>query len=131
VKRPSIVMLLAVTVLAAVSYGTAASGAVARAKQRSGVTGRVTAGPTCPVEQVGHPCPPRPVTATIKAQQGRRVVARARSDSNGHYAMTLAPGRYTLLVQTGSQFPRCPATAVSVPANQVVTADISCDTGIR
>jgi len=45
--------------------------------------------------------------------------------------MTLAPGRYTLVVQTGSQFPRCPTTPVTVPPNQMVTADISCDTGIR
>ena len=124
-------MLLAVAVAAAVSYGTAASGAVADRAPQSGVTGRVTAGPTCPVEQVGHPCPPRPVTATISAQKGRRVVTRTRSDSNGHYAMTLAPGRYTLVVQTGSQFPRCPTTPVTVPPNQMVTADISCDTGIR
>jgi 5-hydroxyisourate hydrolase-like protein (transthyretin family) len=95
------------------------------------VAGRVTAGPTCPVEQVGHPCPPQPVSATIKAQQARRTVTRTQSDSDGRYAMRLAPGRYTLVVQTGSQFPRCPTTPVTVPRNQVVTVDISCDTGIR
>ena len=129
-KRQSIVAALAITLCAVAALGTSA--AAARTRPVSGVSGRITASPTCPVEQVGHPCPPRPVTATIKAQKGKgRVVARARSDANGHYSMRLAPGRYTLVVQTGAQFPRCPTTPVSVPPNQVVTADISCDTGMR
>jgi len=139
-----------ITVVTATLAAAMCSTVAAAGTRTSGVTGRVTAGPTCPVERVDHPCPPQPVSATIKAQKtsrtfGRRcgssstikaqktsrTFARTRSDANGDYSMRLAPGRYTLVVQTGSLFPRCPATAVTVPRNQVVTADISCDTGIR
>src|SRR6266568_4634986 len=117
-----------ITVVTATLAAAMCSTVAAAGTRTSGVTGRVTAGPTCPVERVDHPCPPQPVSATIKAQKTSRTVARTRSDANGDYSMRLAPGRYTLVVQTGSLFPRCPATAVTVPRNQVVTADISCDT---
>ena len=73
----------------------------------------------------------RGVSGTIKAQKASRTVAHARSDANGTYSMRLAPGRYTLVVQTGSTFPRCPTTPVTVPRGQVVTVNITCDTGIR
>src|SRR5438552_3559846 len=49
------------------------------------VTGRVTAGPTCPVERVGHPCPPRPVVADVQARAAGRVVASTRSRADGTY----------------------------------------------
>jgi hypothetical protein len=131
-RRQSIASTFAVAIFAVVAYGTTASGAVTGAKQGSGVRGRITAGPTCPVERVGHPCPPRPVTAGIRAQRGGgQVVARTRSDGNGNYAMTLRPGRYTLVVETGSSFPHCPQTNITVPRHGFVTADIRCDTGIR
>jgi|SRR5437764_6336823 len=121
--------IVAITAAAAAAYGSPV--AAARTRPRSGVVGRVTAGPTCPVEEAGHPCPPQPVSGTIKAQKASRTVAHARSDANGTYSMRLAPGRYTLVVQTGSTFPRCPTTPVTVPRGQVVTVNITCDTGIR
>jgi len=121
--------IVAITAAAAAAYGSPV--AAARTRPSSGVAGRVTAGPTCPVEQVGHPCPPQPVSGTIKAQKASRTIARTRSDANGNYSMRLAPGRYTLVVQTGSTFPRCPTTPVTVPRGQVVTVNITCDTGIR
>jgi len=58
-------------------------------------------------------------------------VASTRSNSAGDYAMGLRPGRYTLVVDTGSTFPRCPTKAVTVAKGQSVRADIGCDTGIR
>ena len=126
------VALALVTVVAAAAYSSAAPGVVGRTRPTSAVTGTITAGPTCPVETIDHPCPPRPVSAGVAAQRrGGGVAARTHSDSNGRYAMRLAPGRYTLVVQTGSRFPYCPPTNVTVTRGQVVTADISCDTGIR
>src|SRR5438477_11763732 len=47
------------------------------------VTGRVTAGPTCPVERIDHPCPPRPVVADVQARAAGRVVAWTRSNLQG------------------------------------------------
>jgi hypothetical protein len=97
----------------------------------SGVRGRVTAGPTCPVERPDQPCPPRPVEARVDAFADNRQVAGTQADADGRYALTLPPGRYTLTATTGAELPRCNPTEVTVVANQVATADISCDTGIR
>ena len=97
----------------------------------SGVRGRVTAGPTCPVERPDQPCPPRPVDARVDAFADNRQVAGTQTDTDGRYALTLSPGKYTLMATTGGELPRCSPTEVTVVANQVTTADISCDTGIR
>jgi hypothetical protein len=98
----------------------------------SGVRGRVTAGPTCPVEREDQPCPPQPVSAEIEARdEGGHVAGKTHSREDGRYAMSLSPGHYTLVVVTGSQFPYCPDTPVEVRRGEVTTADIDCDTGIR
>jgi hypothetical protein len=98
----------------------------------SGVHGHVTAGPTCPVEQPGQPCPPAPVHGRVDAvDAGGGVLGTATTDSEGGYAIALPPGDYTLKVDTGATFPVCPDTAVTVPADGAAAADIGCDTGIR
>jgi len=97
----------------------------------TGAYGTVSAGPTCPVERVDHPCPPRPVSAEVDARQGGRTVASTTSNAQGDYSIRLAPGGYTLVVVTNSAFPRCNPVDVTVPPGSPVRADISCDTGIR
>lgn len=94
--------------------------------------GTVSAGPTCPVERINSPCPPRPVAAEIDAVDaaGQRA-GSTRSGADGTYRLALGPGTYVLTVATGSAFPRCPSTTVVVPAAGVATVNISCDTGIR
>jgi hypothetical protein len=96
------------------------------------VRGRVTAGPTCPVERPDQPCPPNPVSGRVDAlDRTGHAAANARTDDAGRYAISLPPGRYTLRVAVDGPFPHCPDVAVSVTASAPVTADISCDTGIR
>src|SRR5205814_1656827 len=52
------------------SYEPAASGPAAGAfapcPAPSGVEGRVTAGPTCPVQRADQPCPDKPVETTLR-----------------------------------------------------------------
>ena len=60
-----------------------------------------------------------------------REVVSTQSDADGRYALTLSPGTYTLTASTGADLPRCAPVDVTVPPNQVATADITCDTGIR
>jgi hypothetical protein len=96
------------------------------------VFGVVLAGPTCPVETPEEPCPPRPVDAEISAQDGEgAIVASTRTDADGDYTLSLAPGDYTLVADTGAALPFCDPVPVSVPVDRSVKADISCDTGIR
>lgn len=95
------------------------------------LSGRVTAGPTCPVERPDTPCPPRPVVAEVQARQVRRVVASGRSGRDGSYRLRLPAGTYTLVVVTPSPFPRCTPRTVTVIAGRVTDGDLGCDTGIR
>lgn len=98
----------------------------------TGAYGYVTAGPTCPVERQGQPCPPRAVAAGIEARAvGGTTVASTRSDASGRYAIDLSPGSYTLVVVTPSGWPRCPDTSVTARPGSATRVDISCDTGIR
>jgi hypothetical protein len=95
------------------------------------VSGHVMAGPTCPVERLNHPCPPKPVIATIRATLASRLVASTTSAADGSYRFTLATGVYTLNAATPSGLPRCDPKQVKVAAPVSLEANISCDTGIR
>ena len=97
------------------------------------VFGTVTAGPTCPVERVGHPCPPAPVHGTVVADNsGGARISGAQTDSHGRYTLRLSRGSYTFLVVTaGGPFPICPKKTVTVGRGVSQRIDIRCDTGIR
>ncbi|HEX3605662.1 MAG TPA: carboxypeptidase-like regulatory domain-containing protein [Candidatus Dormibacteraeota bacterium] len=124
-----------VTVAASCGAGLLAGGCGGGATASSasgGAYGFVTAGPTCPVERADHPCPPRPVSAQVNAEDGSgHTVATTRTDQAGHYSLSLSAGTYTLVAVTGSTFPRCPRTPVTVRPGAATRADIGCDTGIR
>ena len=96
-----------------------------------GIWGRITAGPTCPVERPGQQCGPRGLAATVTAIRHRGTAGTARSNSAGEYAMGLRAGVYTIVVDTGAAFPRCPTKTVTVGLHQSVEVNILCDTGIR
>jgi cytoskeletal protein RodZ len=97
-----------------------------------GVEGQVTAGPTCPVEEAGHPCPPQPVSAPVQALDGSgHVVAQTTSDAHGWYAIALSPGSYTIHVVIDGMYPSCADKPATVHAGGPTTVDIDCDTGIR
>src|SRR3972149_8970770 len=71
--------------------------ATAKATGDSGVEGMVWVGPTCPVVQEGVDCPDSPLEADLEVQDSfDRVVARARSDTQGTYRIPLAAGEATL-----------------------------------
>ncbi|MFN2608271.1 MAG: carboxypeptidase-like regulatory domain-containing protein [Acidimicrobiales bacterium] len=97
------------------------------------ISGRVWAGPTCPVELVDNPCPARALTdVTVQAVTADgRVYDEVTTDADGHYELRLVPGTYSLRATHESPFPRCPDTRVSVVAGSPQSIDISCDTGIR
>ena len=97
------------------------------------VAGRVTAGPTCPVERPDHPCPPAAVSATVEArnESGAKVVASAHTDADGGYHFRLRPGVYTLVAVTPNALPRCSPVNITVRVDHTTRAAIPCDTGIR
>ena len=97
------------------------------------VAGRVTAGPTCPVERPDHPCPPAAVSANVEARKvsGAKVVASTHTGTSGRYQLRLRAGAYTLDAVTPNALPRCSPVNITVRANRTTRAAISCDTGIR
>ena|SRR2546423_14912871 len=99
----------------------------------SGVEGRVTIGPTCPVERPDSPCPDAPYVARIRVLSGSDVVASGTSAKDGTYRIAVAPGTYTVEADPVS----AGGIARSAPAHVVVRAgafshlDLSFDSGIR
>lgn len=100
------------------------------------LVGDVVAGPTCPVERVGNPCPPRPVPnrqVRIESPTGD-VVTTVTTDARGHFSVHLAPGHYVVRVaiipgQVGLR--QVTPGDVTIVAGQITSITIELDTGIR
>lgn len=128
-RRLSILLLLVpvLSVTVACAQGAAGDGT-------SGIEGRITIGPQCPVMQVGSPCPDAPYAATVRVLRDGTEVATGRSDEDGSFRIPVAPGRYVVdavpldangIATAGTQ-PR-----VVVSAGRYTRVDLSFDSGIR
>ena len=102
---------------------------------RTGITGRATAGPMCPVEQPGDPaCDPRPVAnAEIVVQDlAGAEVARTRTNADGTFSVPVPPGDYVVVGLAAEGLMGVPEPSrVTVTDGQVTTVDLAYDTGIR
>jgi hypothetical protein len=114
--------------------GAAATAAAAGA----GISGRVLAGPTCPVESVppAPACAPRPLRASLRIERaaGARPVATVRAAADGRFRVTLDPGTYVVVALRygGSGLPRPPGPIrVRVRAGRYTAVTVTYDTGIR
>jgi len=97
----------------------------------SGIFGTVTAGPTCPVERVGSPCPPAPWVGTVRATDDTGQGTETRTDESGNYTLTLEPGRYEVVAVTDGGPPTGQPVMIDVPAGPPIRLDLTVDTGIR
>ncbi len=98
------------------------------------IRGTVLLSPTCPVEQVSSPCPPRPlpgVPVRVVDANGH-VQASAVSDDDGRFEIEVGPGSYTLAATIEKDAARSVMpTPVEVVSGEVVRADVLVDSGIR
>lgn len=115
-----------------------ACGAATARTPKSGLAGRVVAGPTCPVETVPPQprCAPRPLAASLRIRRsGSNAPATSvHSAADGRFRVRLAPGSYVVqaLPKAGSPFPRPPGPLdVKVKAGRFTHITITYDTGIR
>jgi hypothetical protein len=98
----------------------------------TGIFGSVTAGPVCPVEQVGSPCPPRPWRGTVRATAADGSTFLAATDDAGNYTLSVPAGTYTVVAVTEEG-----ALPIGIPSDAVVggdarvRVDLEVDTGIR
>jgi hypothetical protein len=100
------------------------------------ISGDVVAGPTCPVESIENPCPPKPVpdrAVSIQTPAGAEV-EHTVTDANGHFTVRVAAGAYVVRVATGPGKLGLEQTTpgdVTVRAGQTSLIQIELDTGIR
>jgi hypothetical protein len=99
----------------------------------SGVEGRVTIGPTCPVVQVGNPCPDRPyqATLTVLSSSSRAKVIQIQTDTNGVFHGALPPGEYILHPESPGVMPHAAEIPFVVTPHQYTHVDVTYDSGIR
>jgi hypothetical protein len=123
-RRLLVLLLLAATV----ACGNGSAG-----DSGSGVEGRVTIGPQCPVEQMGSPCPDAPYEALITVSRDGDTVRQTRSASDGTFRISLQPGRYGVVAGPidGSSLPFGRQVEVVVKQGTFTHVDLSVDSGIR
>jgi hypothetical protein len=104
-----------------------------RAEQPTGgISGTVTAGPTCPVEIAGSPCPPGVWTGTVRATATDGTTHETQTDGAGRYRLPLRDGSYQVTpVVDGGGPPSVAPVSVTVTAGGMQTLDLQVDTGIR
>jgi hypothetical protein len=126
--RPIIMRVVApvVLTLAVVACGRSSSPAA-----DAGIFGTVTAGPTCPVERQGSPCPPGVWTGEVEATAADGRTFGTETDDRGNYSLSLAPGTYQVVAVTSGGPPFGKPTSVAVSSGPSQRVDLTVDTGIR
>jgi hypothetical protein len=124
VKR-IIPLLLVLDVLVSCAGGEAGQG-------DQGIRGRAVAGPQCPVEIEGSPCPDRPwrgLVVAIRSDTGEAF--SVVTDAQGRFELPLLPGTYEVGIGAeGTPLFAKPQT-VEVRPDAFTDVRIAVDTGIR
>lgn len=99
----------------------------------SGIEGRVTMGPVCPVVRVqdADSCADRPFSADLRIIGADGFVRTASSDANGKLLVRLAPGVYVIENASEQSMPSLRPFQVVVEAGKFTAVDIAFDSGIR
>ena len=101
------------------------------------LSGIVTIGPICPVEQPGNPCPTPPSAYTLRKvlvydEQRVHLLHTVDIDTQGLYVIDLAPAKYLVdLQRVGIDRSGDVPKVVEIHANTVTTLNIAIDTGLR
>jgi hypothetical protein len=129
-------MLLATLVAVAACSSAATPSPGGSSAARTGIAGRASAGPVCPVEQVppNPSCADRPVPGAaivVRDASGARV-ATATTAPDGTFFVETPPGDFTVepAAVAGLMGTAAPQH-VTVSAGATSTVELSYDTGIR
>jgi len=115
-----------VVFLAALAFVPLASAAAVH----SGLYGVVRKGPIMPVCRADVPCDAPAQVALVFTRAGK-VLARARSDAEGHYKVALPPGYYVVRTDPRIGFGVIRPLNVHVRKSHFDRLNFSIDTGIR
>jgi hypothetical protein len=125
VKRFAPVLVL----VAALALG--ACGASGSGDGTSGIRGQALAGPQCPVEIEGSPCPDRPFEGTVVATNTEDEDFTVDTDAQGRFELALAPGTYEVSIVSEDQPPFAKPQTVEVQPGAFTRITVAVDTGIR
>lgn len=123
-SAPALVLLIAIAL--------ASCGDDAPAAGPSGIRGRALAGPQCPVEIEGSPCPDRPwhgVVVATNTETGDR--STVETDAEGRFELSLEPGTFEVTIEPDGELPVAKSQTVTVEAGTFVEITVAVDTGIR
>lgn len=121
-------LALLLVALALAACGTGASGS----DDTSGIRGQALAGPQCPVEIQGSPCPDRPFEGTVIATDtATGDEFTVETDVDGRFELALAPGTYEVSIVSESQPPFAKPQTVEVEQGAFTRITVAVDTGIR
>jgi hypothetical protein len=95
----------------------------------SGIAGKATIGPTCPLEQPGQPPCVASYNGPVVVMHGARTITTFRTNTDGTFKMNLKPGRYTLT--SAGVRPTLQPVEVIVRPHAYTTIDLEFDSGIR
>jgi hypothetical protein len=100
----------------------------------SGITGKVSVGPMCPVMIEGQDCPDRPLqaTLTVNSSDGKKIV-QFQTDAQGNFKVPLPPGDYVLHPETpqGKPLPFASDQPFIVSPGEFTQLNVQYDSGIR
>ncbi len=102
---------------------------------KSGIEGKVTIGPTCPVQRLDDPnCDDLAYPAVIHVNTTNGIwVTKFQADAQGKFKIELEPGKYNIDPQTPKQdfLPRGSSQDVTVVSGVFTTVNVQYDSGIR
>ncbi len=98
----------------------------------SGIFGKATLGPMCPVQREDDPCPPQPYQATFTiVTQGGIDLGQIVTAEDGTFRVALPPGEYVLYPELQAIFPFASEQAFTVRVGEYTEILLEYDTGIR
>ena len=118
--------------LVPVAVAVASCGGAGTGDGTSGIRGQALAGPQCPVEIQGSPCPPVPYEGTVVAtevESGAQHTVNTGAD--GRFELPLKPGTYEVSILSDSSPPFAKPQSVTVEPGSFAEITVSVDTGIR
>jgi hypothetical protein len=118
--------------LVLVAVAVASCGGNGSGDGTSGIRGQALAGPQCPVEVQGSPCPPVPWEGTVVATDVDGGAGyTVETDTDGRFELPLEPGTYEISIVSDSSPPFAKPQSVTVEPGSFAEVTVSVDTGIR
>ena len=122
---------LAITVLAVTIAACACGGADDASQPDSAIRGTVTAGPQCPVEIAGSPCPDAPWTGTVRISGTEGETVEVETSDAGRFRVALDPGTYEVVAVLAQGVALAEPQTVTVVEGIDAEVRLTVDTGIR